>query len=191
MRDVAGVIDSEELTDVILCGHSYGGMVITALADRMPEKIRGLCYLDAFVPEHGQSLNALLQIALPPEVFPIFLDGFRSAARDNNCGMMNPVPAAVFGIAEKNQAWVDRRCTPQPLATFELPVLLKGDGTGIEQIKRKLYILADKWEPSPFRHFATKHEGKPGWEVQKMPCGHDVMVDMPDELAQALIKFAA
>ena len=191
VRDVAGVIESEEVTDVILCGHSYGGLVITALADRMPDKIRGLCYLDAFVPEHGQSLNALLPIALPPEVFPIFLDGFRNAARDNNSGMMSPVPAAVFGIAEKNQAWVDRRCVPQPLATFEMPVLLKGDGTGIEKIKRKLYILADTWDPSPFRHFADKLEGAPGWKVQKMPCGHDVMVDMPEELALALIRFSA
>ena len=49
IRDVCGCIEAEELNDVILCGHSYGGMVITALADRMPDKIRGLCYLDAFV----------------------------------------------------------------------------------------------------------------------------------------------
>ena len=191
VRDVAGVIEAEELTDVVLCGHSYGGMVITALADRMPGKIRALCYLDAFVPEHGQSLNALLPLSLPPEVFPIFLDGFRNAAREANSGMMNPVPAAVFGISEKNQAWVDRRCNVQPLATFELPVLLKGDGTGIEKVTRKLYLLADSWDPSPFRHFAAKLDGKPGWEVRKMACGHDVMVDMPQELAQALIILAA
>ena len=80
---------------------------------------------------------------------------------------------------------------PQPLATFEMPVLLKGDGTGIEKIKRKLYILADTWDPSPFRHFADKLEGAPGWKVLKMPCGHDVMVDMPEELALTLIRFAA
>lgn len=188
VRDVAGVIEAEELNEVILCGHSYGGMVITALADRMPEKIRALCYLDAFVPEHGQSLNALLPIALPPEVFPIFLDGFRNAAREGNCGLSNPVPAEVFNIAEKNRAWINRRCTPQSLASFETPVLLTG---GINKVKRRLFILADNWEPSPFRHFAQKVEGKPGWDIQKMACGHDVMVDMPAELAQALIKLAA
>ena len=51
IRDVAGCIEAEELTDVVLCGHSYGGMVITGVADRMPDKIRALCYLDAFIPE--------------------------------------------------------------------------------------------------------------------------------------------
>ena len=65
------------------------------------------------MPEHGQSLNALLPHALPSKVFPIFLDGFRNAAQDSNCGMMNPVPASVFGISDKNQPSVDRRGAPQ------------------------------------------------------------------------------
>ena len=65
IRDVCGVIEAEELADVILCGHSYGGMVITGVADRLPGRIRALVDLDAFVPEHGQSLTALPRIALP------------------------------------------------------------------------------------------------------------------------------
>ena len=59
-------------------------------------------------------------------------------------------------------------------------VLLSGK---IENVKRRLYILADGWDPSPFRYFAKKYTGAPGWEVIKLPSGHDVMVDMPDELA--------
>jgi hypothetical protein len=55
-------------------------------------------------------------------------------------------------------------------------------------VKRRLYILADGWDPSPFRYFAQLYEGKPGWEVKKLPCGHDVMVDMPKELAAALVR---
>ena len=51
---------------------------------------------------------------------------------------------------------------------------------------QRLYILADGWDPSPFRYFAAQVEGKPGWRVVKMPCGHDVMVDMPKELADEL-----
>ena len=187
VRDVAGVIEAEELEDVILLGHSYGGMVITALADRMPEKFKSLVYLDAFVPENGQSLIGLADIALAPEVAAHYKSAFRGTAADNNCGLMQPIPAEVFNIAERNQAWVNRRCRPQALATFEMPVLLTG---GIDKIGHRLYILADGWDPSPFRHFAAKHEGKPGWEVTKLPVSHDVMVDMPAELAELLLKLA-
>jgi hypothetical protein len=60
--------------------------------------------------------------------------------------MMAPVPAAAFGIKAENQAWVDRRCVSQALATFKLPVLISGAAASIP----KLYILADAWDPSPF-----------------------------------------
>ena len=55
IRDIVNLIHWEELTDLVLCGHSYGGCVITGVADRMPERIRTLVYLDAFVPENGDN----------------------------------------------------------------------------------------------------------------------------------------
>ena len=76
IRDVCGCIEWEELNDVILCGHSYGGMVITGVADRMPERIKSLVCLDAFVPEHGDSLIGLLNKALVPEIAAAFVGGF-------------------------------------------------------------------------------------------------------------------
>jgi pimeloyl-ACP methyl ester carboxylesterase len=181
VRDIVGCIEAEELHDVVLCGHSYGGMVITCVADRMPARIKSLVYIDAFVPEHEQSLMGLLKIALPPEVSPVFINGFRDSARANNCGLMSPIPAEVFNIAVENRAWVDRRCVAQALATFESPALLTGE---VSKVKQCLYILADGWDPSPFRHFAAKLTGKPGWRVEKLACGHDVMVDKPSELAK-------
>ena len=187
IRDVCGVIEAEELNDVILCGHSYGGMVITGVADRLPGRIRALVYLDAFVPEHGQSLNALLRIALPPEVAAVFLGAFHSTALENHSGLMAPIPAEMFGIKPEHRAWVDRRCVGQPLATFELPLLLTGAGAAVTN---RVYILADAWDPSPFRHFAAKLEGQPGWRITKLPSSHDVMVDMPRELAAELMKLA-
>ena len=60
----------------------------------------------------------------------------------------------------------------------------------VDAIKQRLYILADGWDPSPFRHFAAKVTGKPGWDIIKIACGHDVMVDRPEELAAALAKLA-
>ena len=186
VRDVAGYVEMEELDEVVLVGHSYGGMVITQLADLMPERVRALVYLDGFVPAHGQSLIDLLHEALAPEVAAEFVGGFRGSAREDGSGMMRPIPAEVFGIAEANRAWVDRRCVPQALATFESPALLTGAG---DAVGARVYLLADGWDPSPFRHFAARYENASGWRVARLPCGHDVMVDMPEELAAELLTL--
>jgi len=106
-------------------------MVITGVADRMPSRIKALVYLDAFVPEHGQSLTDLLRIALPAEVAAGFLGAFHGTALENHSGLMAPIPAEAFGIKAENRAWVDRRCVGQPLATFEMPLLLKGAGAAV------------------------------------------------------------
>jgi len=183
IRDILGVFEAEEIDDAVLVGHSYGGMVITGVADRIPDKIRHLVYLDAFVPENGDSLNDLLPRALAPEAALAFLNGFRGSAAEHHSMMTSPIPAALFGVKPENQAWVDRRCHPQSLATFEMPLLLGGAASRLH----KLYILADAWDPSPFRHFAAKLTEAPGWKVVNLPCGHDVMVDMPLELAELIM----
>jgi pimeloyl-ACP methyl ester carboxylesterase len=187
IRDVVGCIESEELDDVILVGHSYGGMVVTGVADRLGAKVKSLVYLDAFVPQHEDSLMTLLRQALPPEVAAQFVNGFRGAALDGYSGVTQPIPAAVFNVVEDQRAWVDRRCVPQSLATFEMPLLLSGGGAAVTQ---RTYILADGWDPSPFRHFAKLYDGKAGWDVVTFPCGHDVMVDMPAQLAEKLATLA-
>jgi pimeloyl-ACP methyl ester carboxylesterase len=186
VRDVCGCIEWEELDDVVLVGHSYGGMVISGVADRMAERIRALVFLDAFVPEHGESLMDLLNKSLAPEVAAQFITTFHGAAAEGHSGLTQPIPAEMFNVAESQRAWVNRRCRPQALATFESPALLSGKHLKVPQ---RLYILADGWDPSPFRHFAAQAEGKAGWRVVKVPCGHDVMVDMPKELAAELLKL--
>ena len=177
IQDVCGVFEAEELDDVVLLGHSYGGMVITGVADRMRGRIRALAYLDAFLPKAGDSLISLLKHALPAEVAAVFLGAFHA----NPDGLMAPIPAEMFGIRADNRAWVDRRCVVQPLATFEMPLLLQHAEP--DPAVKRLYILADAWDPSPFRHFARQVDGQPGWQLAKLPSSHDVMVDMPDELA--------
>jgi pimeloyl-ACP methyl ester carboxylesterase len=162
-------------------------MVITGLADRLADRIKALVYLDAFVPREGESLMALLHKALEPPVAAQFIGGFRGAALEKNCGLTNPIPAEMFNVSSENREWVNRRCVPRALATFEMPILLSGK---IENVKRRLYILADGSDPSPFRYFAKLHTGAPGWDVIKMPCGHDVMVDLPNDLAAVIAKLA-
>ncbi len=152
IRDVSGCIEAEELDQVVLCGHSYGGMVIAGVADRIAERIKTLVYLDAFVPEHGDSCHGLLPKALAPEVARQFLKGIRGAAREQHSGMVTPLSAEMFNVTPERRDWVTRRCVPQALATLEMPFLLSGRADAIE---RRIFILADDWHPSPFRFFAN------------------------------------
>jgi hypothetical protein len=144
-------------------------------------------YLDAFIPEHGDSLIKLLHKALSPDVAAVFIGAFHGPSLQEHSGMIAPISAEMFNIAQANRARVDRLCRPQALATFEMPALLNGHHA---KVPKKHYILADGWDPSPFRHFAAQVDGKPGWTLTKLPCSHDVMVDLPAELAATLAGYA-
>jgi pimeloyl-ACP methyl ester carboxylesterase len=171
IADIVNVFKHEELSDVVLVGHSYGGMVVTGVADALADKIRSLVYLDAFVPESGQ---ALVDLA-PPEPKPQPASDYALA----------PLPAAVFGAKPEVAAFVDARTSPHPAACFAQPVKLTG---GIERIKRKTYIYANVPAPTAFTPFYEKARGKPGWTVHTLPCTHLVQVDMPNELTALLLQ---
>ncbi len=177
VRDIVELLRYEELTDVVLCGHSYGGMVITGVADQAAERIRSLVYLDAFVPADGQSVFDLQR--------PERIATFREEAQTKGAGwLLPPVPAARFKVKPENQPWVDRQCTPHPLACFEQKLRLSGAYAGIS---RRSFIKAGAYVPSPFDAVLERLRNDKAWRVHSIPCGHDVMVDMPDELAAQLV----
>src|SRR6202167_6610182 len=66
VADVVNLIEWEELSDIVLVGHSYGGMVVTGVADALPDRVRSLVYLDAFVPKNGEALLNFLPAGGPP-----------------------------------------------------------------------------------------------------------------------------
>jgi pimeloyl-ACP methyl ester carboxylesterase len=174
--DVLGVLRWEELRDVVLCGHSYGGMVITGVADRAAERIAALVYLDAFVPDDGVSAADLL--------LPGRREQFHRNLEERGYGwLIPPVPAAVFGLNEADQPWVDRQCTPHPAACIEQRIVLTG---AHETIARRLYIHAAAYAPSAFGPIAERLRRDPRWRVASLPAGHEVMLDMPQELAELL-----
>lgn len=181
-RDVLGLIAAEELEDVILVGHSYGGMVITSAADRVASKIRRLVYLDAFVPTHGDNLVDCIRRNLPPEAAAIFIGHFHQARQ--NDGLIPPIPGALFGQTPATTAWMERQCNPQSLATFQWPVLL----TGAADALPRSYIVANDWQPSPFQAEAARHDGAAGWTLDRLPGGHCLMMDSPAELSAVLAK---
>lgn len=173
--DVVNLLRWEELEQVVLCGHSYAGMVVTGVADAMPERVRSLVYLDAFLPENGQSLHD----SLPPEA----AEHQRNLAREQGDGWrVPPNPAAFFEVNEADRDWVDRQCTPQSLATFEQPLTFTDRATGIEDTR---FILATGWANSPFGYFADAARRR-DWAVVPIHSGHDVMLDNAEGLARLL-----
>src|ERR1700730_2540305 len=111
IADVTNLIIYEDIRDIVLVGHSYGGVVVRHLADRMPGRIRSLVYLDAFVPDDGKALTDYLPDAgkMLRELTASQGDGWK----------VPPIPASVFAVNAADATWVDRQCTAQPLSTLE------------------------------------------------------------------------
>jgi pimeloyl-ACP methyl ester carboxylesterase len=176
VTDILNVLVWEELTDVVLVGHSFGGIAINGVADRAADRLRRLVYLDALMLEDGQSAFS----RLPPDVVEARL---RDARRSSGGLSLPPPPAGSFGVAEPEQAaWVERRLTPHPLATYTSPLRLGqpvGNGlpTGYVVCTEPLYAPL-----AASRDWVAAH----GWRTTAIPTGHDAMVTAPDLLADLL-----
>jgi pimeloyl-ACP methyl ester carboxylesterase len=175
IADVLGVFRCERLSDVVLAGHSYGGMVITGVADRIPERVRSLAYLDAFIPEDGQSL---FDINIPANT-QRFLDSAGVTG-----GLAVPAPsAAYFGVNAADAPVVDALATPFPLGSFTEKLKLSG---AHRSVKRHLYVHGTVLpRESPFRVFYERAQAA-GWSTHALACGHDVMLDEPEKTAELL-----
>jgi pimeloyl-ACP methyl ester carboxylesterase len=179
--DVANLWRWEGLSEVVLCGHSYGGMVISGVAERVaaaPGAVRALVFLDAFVPADGDAMAELASPAVREAIAGVVARGAASVP---------PVPAAVFRVNEQDVAWVDATCTPQPLATLTDRIALMG---ARERIARKVYVRAAGYPSVPFDAVRARLASDPGWRVLDLPCGHDAMLDMPQRLAEILVEAA-
>ncbi len=173
--DISGVILAEELDDVVLVGHSFAGPVISAVADRMPERLRQLVYLDAIVVGHGQSALSIFS----PEV-----QRERSCTIDAEGWRMAIPEPAKFGVTDPAQtAWLRRRLTPQPLKAYTEPLQLRHPlGNGL----RKTYVaVTDPWY-APLADLRDWVRGQPDWEWRELAAGHDAMVTAPLALAELL-----
>lgn len=178
VQDVLGVIKFEDLQDFVLVGHSYGGMVATAVADRVPERIRKLVYVDAFVPRDGQSLFDLV----PAESRARLLAGM--AAGDGWRVPPMPIPE---DTAPDDVQWIERFRMTQPLHCFDRPVqLARGD----TQVPRT-YVYALRRPPvDTFGPFAARAREE-GWEYHEMEASHSPQVTAPQLLAELLVTLAA
>jgi pimeloyl-ACP methyl ester carboxylesterase len=177
--DMLAVLHHEDLTDVVLVGHSYGGMVATGVADRAPAQIARVVYLDAFVPRNGEALFDLVSAEARA--------GMRKAADEAGDGWRippNPLPPDTDQI---DVSWIMPRRVMQPRKTFEQPIRLTGAG---ERLPRS-YIYCTR--PSPgdvFRQFAERARSTPGWRSLEIEASHSPHVTAPAVLADLLAGLA-
>jgi pimeloyl-ACP methyl ester carboxylesterase len=179
IQDVVNLIMFEELDDVVLCGHSYAGMVISGVADQISERIASLVYLDAWFPKNGDSV-----MTLSPEMYQLM--HIKDAGQYGGIAC-SPIPA-VLHVNEQDRPWVDAMATPHPFATMIETIQLQGSHL---QVKKKTFALASAWEPNPFRQFYERLQRDAAWRTRTIESGHDAMLDRPEEVASLLREAAS
>jgi pimeloyl-ACP methyl ester carboxylesterase len=175
--DVAAVIEAEELQHAIVVGHSYGGMVITAVADRLPQRVGRLVYLDAVVPESGESWSS----GHPPDV----RDARRQAIA--RTGTVPPADPALFGLQGEDADWVRRRQTPQPGGVYDDP--LQFDAGAAAALPRT-FIACTQPPLATIAASLRRARVQPGWQMLEIPTGHDAMISAPQALLQHLLALS-
>ena len=168
VEDVVRHLEFEGLEEVVLCGHSYGGMVVTGVVDRVPARVTRLLYVDAFVPRDGESLLDLL----PP--------GWVAMLRDSAAEGRVPPPAD-----PAYPAWYVERVRDQPLAAFEQPLRLSGRGDAVPRSYIRCLQSDAPLEPSVERARSA------GWTMREIAAHHDAQIDDPVGLAELLSALAS
>jgi pimeloyl-ACP methyl ester carboxylesterase len=193
IADIVNLIEWEELTDVVLVGHSYGGMVITGVADAVKDRLRHVVYLDAFLPEDGDSSASLAVRLMNPAATDedYTLEIARRTALATDTGGVPPDLERLFDIPPEPAAayaWVARRVTPQPLAAQTTPVRLTNGGA--DGVPCTYILCAAAPGKTPFMVLADRLRDAPGWTFRELDTTHDAMVTMPVETAGLLMEAA-
>jgi len=161
--DIINEMVWHELDDVVLVAHSYGGFVATGVVERAADRIASIVYLDAFIPQDGQSFEDMIGAKLTEKLTPVpEFEGNEYSSQAEN---------------ER----VARLATPQPTGTFTERLKVTG---AYLKVPRKTYILATGWDG--FGSVAAPLRPDPAWTVHELPCGHDVPLLMPEELSALL-----
>jgi pimeloyl-ACP methyl ester carboxylesterase len=181
IHDVVRVCEEEELQNVIIVGHSFGGSVIGGVADKVPARISHMVYLDASVPASGEPMSA----AVPAEVWS---ERTASAFEINGAPCFPAPPAAAFGVLDPRQAaWINRHLAPMPVRAYESTVTLSRpvERNGIP----KTFILCTQ---PPLQAIAAPaaRARELGWAFFEIATGHDAMASAPAEVLAILTSIA-
>jgi pimeloyl-ACP methyl ester carboxylesterase len=177
IEDVLNVIEAEELQDAILVGHSYSGMVVTGVADRAHDRIGHLVYLDAVIPDPGESWSS----RHTPDT---------QQQRRDVIARQGVLPAAdptVFGLQGEDYDWVARRQTPQPGGVYDSPLAF--DAQRVFSLPKTFIDCTDPALPT-IAASRRRVRSEPGWRVVEIATGHDPMISAPQELLRELLRLA-
>jgi pimeloyl-ACP methyl ester carboxylesterase len=178
IQDVLAVLEFEDLQDVTLIGHSYGGMVATGVTDRARERIARVVYIDAFAPHDGQSLFDL--------VGPKAEGNMRAGAAKDGDGWRLPVNPMPPDTAPEDVAWASPRRRPQPIRTFEQKLKLESK----EPPPSRHYIYATRNGPGDvFRQFSDRARSESDWKHHEIDASHNPHITCPDVLMALLTRI--
>ena len=173
--DIVSILEMEDLHDVILVGHSYGGMVVTGAADRAHDRIKRIVYLDAFVPENGK---CVLDYVVPERAARMREEGERT-------GSVTPPPLSLWGLTKPEHVdFVKPREVPHPYRTMSQAIRLSGNAERIP----KTFVYCSSPATGSFDRFATRYRDDPAWSFYELKTGHDAMILMPERVAEILQK---
>ena len=179
INDVAAVLEFEDLKDVTLIGHSYGGMVATGVAEKATRRIGRLVYLDAFVPKDGQSLLDLVGAQAA--------ENMRGKAMGEGSGWRIPPNPMPPDTAPEDVTWATPRRRSQPLKSFEQKISVSG-----KELPPRHYIYAKRSGPGDvFRQFAERAKTEPGWKYYEIDASHNPHITCPQDLMAVLNKIVA
>jgi pimeloyl-ACP methyl ester carboxylesterase len=184
--DIVTLINEEDLSEVVLVGHSYAGLVISSVANQVPDRIEHLVYLDAMVPEDGETAV---------DVQPMSQNLIDLAAKSGNGWRVPPLPEqpppfGLFGVTDPaDVAWLRTMLSDQPVRCLQQPVRL--DNPAVKAIPRThVHCVGAKPEGITRRPVpAIQPNGSPA-QVWELPTGHDCMITMPIELSELLLKLS-
>jgi pimeloyl-ACP methyl ester carboxylesterase len=175
IMDVVSVFKWESIEDAVLCAHSYGGWPVSGALEYVHAQVSALVFLDAHLPQDGE--RGIDKSNHRDEIEAAYRSGRISTAQPS---------AAEFEVLPANRSWVDAMMTPQPIGASLQPIHLTG---ARERIATKLYIRTTGYPSHRFNECRDTAR-KNGWRVYETSCGHDMMVDEPEQLAELLIDVA-
>jgi pimeloyl-ACP methyl ester carboxylesterase len=180
VADIIDVVECEELVDIVLVGHSFGGMVISGVADRLEDRIRHLVFLDAGIAESGRPVAE----DLPAEVWALRV---RDVVDVAGVPCFPPPPPSYFGVTDATlAAWLARRLTPMPTRVYETSIRLQNPvGNGLPAT----FVHCTRPELPVVARSAAKAKSV-GWHYLEIATGHDAMLLEPVRVASILADAA-
>jgi pimeloyl-ACP methyl ester carboxylesterase len=189
IEDVVNLLRFEDLTDVVLLGWSYGGMIAAGVADRSPERIAHVVYLDADVPRDGDTSSLPSRFARREELARAF-DGYRvPPAIDVDARPRGGPLIAWPELPRETRAWVVARFTPQILRTWTDPIRLTGAGASLPTTYIRCTVGYDPTDEDTMRQDA-RVRSEPTWRYRELLADHFVPLTNPRLLAEVLCEIA-